>query len=1586
MKQKNSRSFLAGLMAAIMVLSGLSGITLAFAAGASTSGDYVLTKMNDVTINTKKNNSTEITVEEETAQYEDDDIVTIIVQLEDKAVLENKGVIRDTDSGRSLTSKGKDLESALLSEQKTVEENISREVFGGEDIDVIYNYTLVFNGFAFEAPFGTYEDILNVPGVHSADVAAVFDVPKTDFDGGSTVTPNMHSAGDMVFAPDAWDLGYDGTGTLVAVLDTGLYTDHEAFMTAPDTLKVTLSDMQAAFDANELKAEQRLSGLTAEMAYLRDKVPYVFDYVGNDVDVNHGHSASSSDHGTHVAGIAVADPQEEMNGLEGVYAYGVAPQAQLAVMKVFGDSGGGASWSNIIAAIEDCIYIGADVANLSLGSTLGFPTQPEQYAAVYDILDQYGVSIAAAGGNEYSSGMSSSWGTNMNTTENVDSSMIGSPSTYADSLSVAAISNTTVYYSRYITIAETNMGFADAAAINGHPQLQFDVAFGGQTLEYVVIPGLGDVADFDGIDVAGKIALIQRGELDFETKQLNAYNAGAIGVIVYDNVASDALINMSMPNNMSIPSIFISLVHGTVALENAVDGVGSVYISDSGSILSNPAAGKPTDFSNWGPLSDLTIKPEISAPGGDIMSTVDPLLGDGSGNSYASYSGTSMASPNAAGSIAVVRQYVEERFPDLTPEEKVNMVHTLLMCTTIPAKDPEGTPYAVRKQGAGMINLYGALTTDAYLTVSSHVRPKLELGDDPERTGVYTLSFDVVNFGDSELTYVIEPVLTTSDYEWIDQGYRATYVMTEENLDISDMMTFTTNHDNNTVTVPAGETVSVEIVMTLNDEGHELMQEVYPFGGYMEGFAYLRAQGDEEGVLGADLTMCYLGFYGSWSEVPVVDGGYYYDDPADDLSSMLYPNTAASKYNRNEIYGLGLNPYFTDDDEAMAGFEFLSDRNTMSPLNEDKYYDEVDEVYTGVMRNLASFYYEVYHDGQLIWDKTVNGEIRKSNDENGLLGYIPPMGYSGYGMGSWRFDPEEGETYVVRVGGVPYMNNFDVSLAPRAYWEFPVTIDNIAPTVVDSYKDGDKLYIVVTDNHYAAFAGIYDGEGNNAELIAAAAIYEDERNAQTTLEFDMNAIGDNAYLVLGDYGCNESQYSISNGNVIPPLPEPPETDDTYYVPMTVLEPGEVYIIATTNALVSDEVVNYALSGVAAQPYDIRLQGVAISSFEDEHIVGGEKMSIIEWRYNEDGTFTNVHSGENLGLVEHGDAYWLGTTAGGDVTWSYNGNSLYHNSTLTEDTHLIYYSTIENSNVAAFDIFNPAQSSSEITVYKRVVQEKSPGATMTTVLRDEGESVYVDIELSANHPNAASGNWVVTFDPAVMSFDMAASDSCVLGEAASESSGMIAFNQPVPGTLSMSVAAIYAFSPNGGTLLTVRLDKTDVATEGTLVAADLICGELMADDNATYISTKASGNFIVLGGGEDPTEPPTSEPPTSEPPTTEPPTTEPPTTEPPTDAPPTDAPTDAPPTDAPTNPPTDAPPTDAPTDAPPTDAPTNPPTDAPTDVPPTDTPTDVPPTSAPGPVPPPTGDNARPFMILAFVIMGLSGIGYIYARRREAQQG
>ncbi|MBR5601320.1 MAG: S8 family serine peptidase, partial [Clostridia bacterium] len=153
---------------------------------------------------------------------------------------------------------------------------------------------------------------------------------------------------------DSSDFAYDGTGMVVAVLDTGLDYYHTAFsvgnFTADrDKLGMTFSDVEGLVGKTE--ASGIVSGLTASDVYISEKVPFSFDYADRDADVY----PIQSDHGTHVSGI-IAGRDDTITG--------VAPNAQIVSMKIFSDTETSARTSWILGALEDCVVLGVDVINL----------------------------------------------------------------------------------------------------------------------------------------------------------------------------------------------------------------------------------------------------------------------------------------------------------------------------------------------------------------------------------------------------------------------------------------------------------------------------------------------------------------------------------------------------------------------------------------------------------------------------------------------------------------------------------------------------------------------------------------------------------------------------------------------------------------------------------------------------------------------------------------------------------------------------------------------------------------------------------------------------------------------------------------------------------------------------------------------------------------------------------------------------------------------------------------------------------------------------------------------------------------------
>ncbi len=286
---------------------------------------------------------------------------------------------------------------------------------------------------------------------------------------------------------------YDGSGMVVAVLDTGLDSAHSAFSTSNFTSnKLGLTYDQVAAVLGQTVANKLNPGLTVDDVYINEKVPFGYDYADNDPDVYSTHN----NHGTHVSGVIV--------GKDDVIT-GVAPNAQFVSMKIFSDIMDTARSSWILSALEDCVILGVDVINMSLGTSCGFSRESDEEVlnGVYDKIREAGISCIVAASNSYSSAYGSEANGNLPLTSNPDVGTVGSPGTYLGVMSVASISGKETPYllhnGQIIYFQESNTGAAVEKDFVG--DLLGDAQ--SKEIEYVIIPGVGRSADYTGLDVKG---------------------------------------------------------------------------------------------------------------------------------------------------------------------------------------------------------------------------------------------------------------------------------------------------------------------------------------------------------------------------------------------------------------------------------------------------------------------------------------------------------------------------------------------------------------------------------------------------------------------------------------------------------------------------------------------------------------------------------------------------------------------------------------------------------------------------------------------------------------------------------------------------------------------------------------------------------------------------------------------------------------------------------------------------------------------------------------------------------------------------
>ncbi len=1057
--------------------------------------------------------------------YKDNDEIIVMLSLDGDALIdtyldkfstryENVSEFAESPTGQAQLNK-------LARKQQNIIQSLENQKL---ILSVEQTYQTVINAIAVKVKYKNFNKLASQSNVSNVIISETYNKPQATKGTVYDVVENVVDVYETgIYKSDSVE--FTGKGTSVAVLDSGFDCSHEVFNRKLNNDEIVLTQQSISQLITSTNASKTTKDLDLMDVFYSNKIPFAYDYADKDPDV----FPYDSEHGTHVAGIIGGNSSE---------ITGVAIDTQLVLLKVFPDLDDGAKTEDILAALEDAVLLGVDCINMSLGSSCGFSREKDGDAinTVYEKIGNSGINLLTAASNSYSSGFGGAQG-NTNLVTNPDSSTVGSPSTYAQTLSVASISGVK---SRYlIANDETVIFFKESNSINGKEGDFFKELYSrlGKNinedieLEYVLVPGVGKRVNYSGIDVKGKIALVRRGDNSFEDKALQAKNAGAVACIIYNNIDGDII--MSMGKTDHIPTISISKDDGTKLAETPNGTFKISYNNQAGPFMS--------DFSSWGPTPDLKLKPEITAHGGNIKSSIP-------GGKYDELSGTSMATPNLCGVMVLIRQFLKEKYPTKTAKEISVLANQYMMSTASIILNEEGNPYSPRKQGAGLALLFNAVNTNAYLTVDDNEKTKLELLDDKNRTGIYNMEFNVVNTSSKALNYTLDLIGMTESVSTSDE----THVREMAQILNGNAMFTTTDGviNDNVLTVAPNQTVKVKVKYVLTEEDKKLIDKLFPYGMYVEGFVKLESN-DKDGI---DLNVPFLAFYGDWLEAPLFDKTYYeVESEAHDMSineedkikADYYATTPYGSYFYNYIIPLGTYLYDIDTelyDYIPASKEHIAISDTLGTI------DGISSVYGGLLRNAKEMRYTIVDKttGETVWSY-IDYNANKAHS----YGSDPTPYYDFIRLKSSDLGLVNNRQYEFKMVGVLDYGNGGLDKNVRNTFGFDFYLDNEAPVikkvtydkVYDKNLKKDRYYINMTvyDNQYAMSITpiIFTSSSSYSFLTENPIPVYSEQNSDTVVRFEITDYLDQIYndeLITSALAFSVDDYALNSNIYLCQLP------------------------------------------------------------------------------------------------------------------------------------------------------------------------------------------------------------------------------------------------------------------------------------------------------------------------------------------------------------------------------------------------------------------------------------------------------------------
>ncbi|MFF3024376.1 S8 family serine peptidase [Gottfriedia sp. NPDC057948] len=1010
--------------------------------------------------------------------YQQNDKVRVIVEVEEPTTTDTS-----SQTKRTRYRQKQDQVISQISKERSVPK-INQRFYEG------------FNGFSMETEYRNLKDIEATPGVTNVHIARKFQ-------------PTMGASKELVQAQKVWQsYGYQGEGLLVAIVDTGIdYTHKDMTITEKGKSKEKWT---------KETIQSKLDQTSAPDVWYSDKVPTGYDWADHDTDVI-PHSAGNS-HGMHVAGTVGANGDESNDGVQGI-----APGVQLLAEKVFSDKANGAYEDDIIAGIEHAVTMGADVINMSLGTDSGFVSEVDDpvQKAIREATEQGTLVVVAGGNSAYSTQNNLLQSSLKPYAENPDIGTVGEPGVSPYAISVASYENTSIHMS---TLQEEN---GMQLPYQDQTQYNFNLSKVLSPLEsyQMVYVGEGRTADFKNLpDLTGKIVVakpnVKYGTYTYIQTEAKKKNAKAILLVPANEDIDYPRVYWS--NLSTFPqAATTSKANGDALISKLKSGYIVKMKPSKGVYVDNPNKNKMSYFSSYGAPHTLDFKPELSAPGGNIYSTVP-------NNGYEVMSGTSMATPHVAGGSALVLQSLYEKGLQHS-EDTALKAKIALMNTAKLVQDPRTNnevPYSPRVQGSGLMQIQNAIKTpvvvtrkDTPLEQAGAVALK-EIKTDNIHFKLNAEALQNLNVKDLEYQVYVD-VFTdgreTKEFDLDNDG----------KLDSKEYLTLkseriqgaTATVNGETVTSTEGKTLKIKPGQEKNLDVQIQLPSSLKDGSFVEGYVRLVPSGNNSDSA-VPLSVPYMGYYGEWDQPQNIDPAAFDKD-----AFLGYTTLWNDEIGAEGVFPLGYDPY--------TG-RFNMDRIVMSPNTPLK------EVYPSftVLRNLekAEMYVED-QKGNLIQylgdfsEYTGSGQPWKFRKN--IMSYRDYL-YTGYG---WDLKDQNGQLVNDGVYNYVIKTVLDYKDAKPQIVKLPFHIDSVAPVVSDikvTPKDGQyEISFNATDSGSGYNGAIiwYNGKYKSLPQGAKSTLVNEEPKGVVVLGADY--AHNHSYTVWGDPSYITVGMLVSNFNVYP---------------------------------------------------------------------------------------------------------------------------------------------------------------------------------------------------------------------------------------------------------------------------------------------------------------------------------------------------------------------------------------------------------------------------------------------------------------------